>query len=353
VDAKGSVHNKPENFPGGITVPLTGGGWVQITKDGIAIFDKDGNLVSSSSLTGSIHNMVESFAGGVIVPLAGGGQVQITDHGIAVFDKDGKLVSSLNTTGSIDNKPEVFNGGITIPLASGGKVTVDTDGVRVFDKDGNLVSSSNTTGSIHNKPESFSTISLPLANGNHIDINSTGLGVFDANGTCLGCINQNGAVLVGQTQITGTEVRAAKGTFGRIDPLTMERFRVSPGAHLRPGDVVVADPRHANMVRRSYRARDTAVLGVVAPGARMDRKRRILVVIQGSHGPAIGGSQAVATIRVDAAFGPIRPGDLLTSSSVGGYAMRATRPRLGTVIGKALGRLLHGKGRILVMVSPM
>jgi hypothetical protein len=60
---------------------------------------------------------------------------------------------------------------------------------------------------------------------------------------------------------------------------------------------------------------------------------------------------AFRAIKVDADYGPIRPGDLLVSSDNPGHARRNDYPAVGTVIGKALGGLDSGTGTIPVMVS--
>jgi hypothetical protein len=60
---------------------------------------------------------------------------------------------------------------------------------------------------------------------------------------------------------------------------------------------------------------------------------------------------AFKAIKVDASYGAIQPGDLLVSSPNPGYAMRADDPRVGTVIGKALGELVEGAGLIPVLVT--
>ncbi|MBN1867627.1 hypothetical protein JW916_10075 [Candidatus Sumerlaeota bacterium] len=60
---------------------------------------------------------------------------------------------------------------------------------------------------------------------------------------------------------------------------------------------------------------------------------------------------AFRAIKVDATYGAIRPGDLLVSSPTPGHAMRADSPKIGTVVGKALGGLEEGQGRIPVFVS--
>ncbi|HET7452283.1 MAG TPA: hypothetical protein VFL12_06045, partial [Thermoanaerobaculia bacterium] len=56
-------------------------------------------------------------------------------------------------------------------------------------------------------------------------------------------------------------------------------------------------------------------------------------------------------VEVTGENGPIRPGDLLVSSSTPGHAMRAPdSPRPGTVIGKAMQALESGTGTIEMLV---
>jgi hypothetical protein len=60
---------------------------------------------------------------------------------------------------------------------------------------------------------------------------------------------------------------------------------------------------------------------------------------------------AFKLIKVDASYGAIRPGDLLTPSPNSGYAMRATEAAPGTIIGKALDTLETGQGAIAVYIT--
>lgn len=60
---------------------------------------------------------------------------------------------------------------------------------------------------------------------------------------------------------------------------------------------------------------------------------------------------AYKAIQVDAAYGPIAPGDRLVASPNPGYAMRADAPLPGTIVGKALGELPSGTGAIPVIVT--
>jgi hypothetical protein len=61
---------------------------------------------------------------------------------------------------------------------------------------------------------------------------------------------------------------------------------------------------------------------------------------------------AYAYCKVDADIAPIRVGDLLTTSPTRGHAQKATEPEkaVGAIIGKALGSLKSGKGKIPVLV---
>ena len=57
---------------------------------------------------------------------------------------------------------------------------------------------------------------------------------------------------------------------------------------------------------------------------------------------------SVVDCKVDAAYGSISPGDLLTTSPTIGHAMRAENPKLGTVIGQAVAGRREGRGFIKV-----
>jgi hypothetical protein len=58
-------------------------------------------------------------------------------------------------------------------------------------------------------------------------------------------------------------------------------------------------------------------------------------------------------VLADASGGPIRPGDLLTTSNSPGYAMKVSdyARAQGAVIGKAMSPLKEGKGMVLVLVT--
>jgi hypothetical protein len=100
----------------------------------------------------------------------------------------------------------------------------------------------------------------------------------------------------------------------------------------------VFDPVVSGAVKRCDRVGDATLVGVaVAPD------------LEGAVELAVA---TVLEVRVDAGFGAIRPGDLLTTSETPGAAKRATAAEPGTILGKALEGLEAGVGtiRVLVMV---
>ena len=62
---------------------------------------------------------------------------------------------------------------------------------------------------------------------------------------------------------------------------------------------------------------------------------------------------AAFSLSAAAASGPIKPGDLLTTSDTPGCAMKVTDhgKAQGAILGKAMGSLNEGKGMVLVLVS--
>jgi hypothetical protein len=58
----------------------------------------------------------------------------------------------------------------------------------------------------------------------------------------------------------------------------------------------------------------------------------------------------IVPVKVSAENGAILPGDLLTTSSLRGTAMKATDPKIGSILGKALEPLAQGTGVIKVLV---
>lgn len=164
-------------------------------------------------------------------------------------------------------------------------------------------------------------------------------------GNCTGC------VLAGIMQNTGT-------------------------SDLRPGDVAsmaaaVDSPSEMSGtpmvgVDRAQGAYSTAVVGVVAEkwvlpdlNAPVGTKLRTgyadaeATVIKPGEYMTVATSGAFRTVKVSAANGPIKVGDLLVASDTAGVAMKADPKEagFGSVIGKAMGNLDSGEGTISVMLT--
>jgi hypothetical protein len=129
-----------------------------------------------------------------------------------------------------------------------------------------------------------------------------------------------------------------------------EEFDVSETEGIEPGTVLVLDGQGA--LRPSTRAYDRRVAGVVS-GAE-DTKPGIVLGRQ----PASTSRVPVALVgtvhcKVDAQYGPVEVGDLLTTSPTPGHAMKALDPlqAFGAVIGKALRSLKKGRELVPIIVA--
>jgi hypothetical protein len=99
---------------------------------------------------------------------------------------------------------------------------------------------------------------------------------------------------------------------------------------------------------------DKKVVGVIAGGGESPDKPDILPDKQSSKRTPMPLALVGTTYcKVDAQYGSIEVGDLLTTSQTPGHAMKATDPSkaFGTVIGKALQPLKEGQGLILILVT--
>jgi hypothetical protein len=119
---------------------------------------------------------------------------------------------------------------------------------------------------------------------------------------------------------------------------------------VEPGTVMVLGADSA--LYPSDAAYDTRVAGVVSgagdfkPAIVLDRHE----IVRGRVPIALIGK---VYCKVDAQYGPIEVGDLLTTSSTVGHAMRIDdRQRaFGATVGKALGTLQAGRGLIPILVT--
>jgi hypothetical protein len=129
-----------------------------------------------------------------------------------------------------------------------------------------------------------------------------------------------------------------------------EDFDIAGEAAVEPGTVMVIDADgRLSACSRPY---DRCVAGVVSGAG--DLKPGIVLGRQ----PDIPGRRPIALTgrvwcRVEASSAPIETGDLLTTSCLPGFAMKAVEPTraFGAVIGKALAPLAGGQSLIPVLVA--
>jgi hypothetical protein len=121
---------------------------------------------------------------------------------------------------------------------------------------------------------------------------------------------------------------------------------------VEPGSVVIIDEDHPGKLCRSTRAYDNKVAGIVSgangirPGISMVQEDKL----EAGENVALSGR---VYVQADAAFGAIKPGDLLTTSDTPGHAMKVTEhgKAQGAILGKAMSGLKAGKGMVLVLVT--
>ncbi len=132
-----------------------------------------------------------------------------------------------------------------------------------------------------------------------------------------------------------------------------EPFPFSPAKEeLEEGAVVVIDEENPGHLKRASQPYDTRVAGVISganginPGIQMQQKG----TLEGGRNVALTGR---VYVQADTSNGPIKPGDLLTTSSAPGRAMKVTDHlrAQGAILGKAMTGLNEGDGMVLVLVS--
>lgn len=154
--------------------------------------------------------------------------------------------------------------------------------------------------------------------------------------------NGNGRIITDELEITGGADLA-------------EAFDVKglPEVAPEPGMVVSINPDQPGKLAVAQQAYDRKVAGVISgangirPGMQMGQEATIA---SGEYPVALTGR---VYVKADAAYGAIKPGDLLTSSPTPGHAMKVTNhdQAPGAVIGKAMTDLDEGQGYVLILIS--
>lgn len=166
-------------------------------------------------------------------------------------------------------------------------------------------------------------------------INEAGIGIRGRGGRLAGSFE-------GDVEVTG-DIRLTNADCA-------EDFDIADSNLAEPGTVMVlGEEGELHCSRQPY---DKRVAGVVSgagnykPGIILDKQQS-----QRNRKPiALLGK---VFCKVDAQYGAVEVGDLLTTSPTPGHAMKATDPlkAFGTVIGKALRSLKNGQGLIPILIA--
>jgi hypothetical protein len=254
-------------------------------------------------------------------------------HLVRIFDMSGEDVLTLDTKAAGGGYAGLFLGGgrrpgILVMRDGAGKDSITLNGanniLHIYDKSGTDV----------------------LA----LDANAAGggyAGLFLGGGSRPGIlVMRDGA---GKDSI---ELNGSSGDIVLNNADCAEDFDIcqSELSQVEPGTVMVIDS--VNTLRVSSKPYDKRVAGVVSgagdckPGLVLDKRqsndRRKSISLMGK-----------VNCKVDATYSSIEIGDLLTTSSTIGHAMRVNDPLkgFGAVIGKALQPLKAGQGIIAILVS--
>ena len=146
--------------------------------------------------------------------------------------------------------------------------------------------------------------------------------------------------------VTRTCVLTITGGCDVAEPFPMDARNAPKGA------VMVIDDENPGRLKLSDQAYDTRVAGIVSgangvnPGISLQQEG----VLEGGQNVALSGR---VFVQADAAFGAIKPGDLLTTSTTAGHAMKVSNrsSAQGAILGKAMSGLKAGKGMVLVLVT--
>jgi hypothetical protein len=197
-------------------------------------------------------------------------------------------------------------------------------------------------------PSAFQTL-FAVRNSGNVGIGTTSPGAkLEVNGNMTLTAGSGASVTFADGTVQST---AWNGTLGGGD--YAESVDVSGDhAQYEPGDVLVINPDVPGNFLKSTEAYSTGVAGIYStkPGLRGRRQTTDRALMKNEVPMAMIG---IVPTKVSAESGPIKPGDLLVTSTQPGYAMKgADRSHLsGAIVGKAMGNLASGTGVIEVLVS--
>jgi hypothetical protein len=248
------------------------------------------------------------------------------------------------------------------------KDTPAVSGTNTADGDGVLGSTSHSGVGVHGTGDAGTGV-LGESNAGHgvAGFSKTGFGVWGISDSNEGVHAETKSP--GTAAIAGYNLNQGPGIFGKGAPagrfegdvevtgdirLTnadcAEEFDVLHAAQLEPGTVMVF---HSDgILQESQSPYDKRVAGIVS-GAGKCKPAIILDKAESDENRKIIALLGKVYCKVDAQYGSIEVGDLLTTSPTAGHAMKAADPQkaFGSVIGKAMCAVREGQTMIPVLVA--
>lgn len=158
--------------------------------------------------------------------------------------------------------------------------------------------------------------------------------------------NPNSSVVIANSGNVSVRTLTIRGGADVAEPFELSEDEIAKGS------VLIIDDEQPGKLKLSMRPYDTRVAGVVsgANGVNPGISLRQDGVLEKGENVALSGR---VFVLADAANGPIKPGDLLTTSGTPGHAMKVSdhAQSQGAVLGKAMSGLEEGRGLVLVLVS--
>ena len=298
-----------------------------------------------TSVTGFGAYISASAAGGRGLYARAGSNVDadIVLGGNNSSDDDGRIISDPLYSGS-----DIF-------LTSNDAVVIELDADN-SNEDADFSIEDKDSNTIFNIDESGKLSLFEPGIGEMVEIVTTELGTDGAQITLRNNAGQATIVLDaefgagGDGRIT-TEVLQITGGSDLSEQFDIQAGKT--GVAPKAGYVVSIDAAHPGELAVSSRAYDRTVAGVVSGAGDVQPG-----MLMGQQGTDADGQYPVALtgrvyVWVDASYGAVEPGDMLTTSNTAGHAMKVTDfdQARGAVLGKAMTSLESGRGLVLVLVT--
>jgi hypothetical protein len=299
-----------------------------------------------TSVTGYGAFLTSSSVGGRGLYTRGGtnADADIVLGGNSTANDDGRIISDPNYSGS-----DIF-------LISNDAVVVQLDADAGPAEDADFAIQDKNANTIFNFDEGGEFSLYEPGVGEMIEMVTSELGTDGAQITLRNTAGQATIILDAEFNAGGdgritTEVLQITGGADLSEQFDIQAGPVS--TQPQAGYVVSIDLDNPGGLVVSGQAYDQTVAGVVSGAGGVQPG-----MLMGQTGSAADGRFPVALtgrvyVWVDASYGAVQPGDLLTTSNTPGHAMVASNhdQAQGAILGKAMTALPEGRGLVLVLVS--